>query len=74
MQYKVVPGPTASVGGLLSGPNLMKSAEPVERIIQQAAASGWKLHSIDSSVASGKCLCIFPRNVEVKLIVFYKDS
>jgi len=73
MQYMVVPGPTGSIGGMLSGPNVTRSAEPIQRIIQQAADSGWKLHSIDSSTASGKCLCIFPQSVEIKLLVFYKE-
>jgi hypothetical protein len=74
MQYKVIPGPTMTVGGMLSGPVLGRAAEPIERIIQQAAQAGWKLHSIDSTVARGKLCCIFPQNVEVKLIIVYRDD
>ena len=73
MQYMVVPGPTASLGGMISGPNVVRSAEPIQKIIQQAASSGWMLHSIDSSTAYGKCLCVFPQSVQVKLLIFYKD-
>lgn len=71
--YRVVTGPKVTQGGMCCGPDTSASGEPFQQIINEQAKQGWEFESVFAHQMSGACLCIFPRNVSVNLLVFRKD-
>jgi hypothetical protein len=71
--YRVVTGPAVTSGGMCCGPDVTLSGSPFEQIINQQSTEGYVFVQVFSHEITGACCCIFPRNVQLNLLVFRKD-
>jgi|TARA_B110000495_G_scaffold104768_1_gene90528 hypothetical protein len=72
-EYRVVTGPTATLGGKCCGANANIGGAPFEKIINAQVKDGYRYVEVFSHTIKGACCCIFPSDVNVNLLVFVKD-
>ena len=70
MIYKVIPGPMEITGTSVDATKLF------ENIINSAAVSGWKYHSMEviTSVEKSGCINQNPDRTSLYMLIFYKED